>query len=228
MAIIHVMGRPTADPVMQQGKNSGAEYVSLDIATAQRSQNPQNGQTQYETLYVTCYFSKYLAERLIKANVKKGTCLYLYGDVEIHPFLYSQGAKAGQPGTSIKMNVKDWQFCLSNKPETETAAIPQGNGMANNGGAMPPAVGGGQSPNLPTNGSMAAPAPLNAPMVNAAGMQGNSFPGAAMTGGMANRQPMFQPNGGMAGGVQMAYSAAPGNGFNSIPEGMAGSLPFNA
>ena len=43
-AIIHVMGRVTKDPAMQQGKNNGSEYISLDLASSQRSQNTQNGQ----------------------------------------------------------------------------------------------------------------------------------------------------------------------------------------
>ena len=41
-AIIHLMGRVTKDPAMQQGRNNGTEYISLDLATSQRSQNAQN------------------------------------------------------------------------------------------------------------------------------------------------------------------------------------------
>ena len=33
-AILTILGRATRDPEMQQGKNSGTEYVSLDIAEA--------------------------------------------------------------------------------------------------------------------------------------------------------------------------------------------------
>ncbi len=53
---------------MQQGKNSGTEYVSLDIAVSQRGQDGKE-----ETIYYQCYFNKFLAERLAKAGVKKGT-----------------------------------------------------------------------------------------------------------------------------------------------------------
>ena len=35
-AIIHLMGRVTKDPVMQQGRNNGTEYISLDLATSQK------------------------------------------------------------------------------------------------------------------------------------------------------------------------------------------------
>jgi len=101
-AIIHVMGRVTKDPAMQQGKNNGPEYISLDLASSQRSQNTQNGQNGYESMFYQCYFNKFLAERLIKAGVKSGTCIYVYGDLEIHPFLYQQGQKAGQPGVGAQ------------------------------------------------------------------------------------------------------------------------------
>ena len=110
-AIIHLMGRVTRDPVMQQGKNNGTEYISLDLATSQRSQNAQNNpENPYESVFYQCYLNKHLAERLSKAGVKKGTCLYIYGDLELHPFVYSQGQRAGQAGSGAKINVRDWQF----------------------------------------------------------------------------------------------------------------------
>ena len=39
LSIIIVTGRVTADPVMQQAKNSGTEYISLGLATNQRGQS---------------------------------------------------------------------------------------------------------------------------------------------------------------------------------------------
>ena len=68
-AITIVMGRVTADLVMQQGQNSGARYINLNLATSQRGQNGD------ETVYYQCYFNQHLADRLEKAGVKKGTCL---------------------------------------------------------------------------------------------------------------------------------------------------------
>ena len=56
-AILTILGRPTKDPEMQQGKNSGTEYVSLDIAVSQRGQDGKE-----ETIYYQCYFNKFLAE----------------------------------------------------------------------------------------------------------------------------------------------------------------------
>ena len=109
--IIHLMGRVTKDPVMQQGRNNGTEYISLDLATSQRSQNAQNNpENPYESVFYQCYLNKHLAERLSKAGVKKGTCLYIYGELELHPFVYSQGQRADQAGSVAKINVRDWQF----------------------------------------------------------------------------------------------------------------------
>ena len=66
-AIIHLMGRVTKDPVMQQGRNNGTEYISLDLATSQRSQNAQNNpENPYESVFYQCYLNKHLAERLIR------------------------------------------------------------------------------------------------------------------------------------------------------------------
>ena len=50
-AILTILGRATRDPEMQQGKNSGTEYVSLDIAVSQRGQDGKE-----ETIYYQCYF----------------------------------------------------------------------------------------------------------------------------------------------------------------------------
>ena len=77
-AILTILGRATRDPEMQQGKNSGTEYVSLDIAVSQRGQDGKE-----ETIYYQCYFNKFLAERLAKAGVKKGTGLMIYGDLDV-------------------------------------------------------------------------------------------------------------------------------------------------
>ena len=90
-AILTILGRATRDPEMQQGKNSGTEYVSLDIAVSQRGQDGKE-----ETIYYQCYFNKFLAERLAKAGVKKGTGLMIYGDLELHPFIYQKGKNAGR------------------------------------------------------------------------------------------------------------------------------------
>jgi len=171
-AIIHLMGRVTKDPAMQQGRNNGTEYISLDLATSQRSQNAQNNpENPYESVFYQCYLNKHLAERLLKAGVRKGTCLYIYGELELHPFVYSQGQRSGQAGSGAKINVRDWQFCLSNKPEGETGGN-QAGAPPYNGGAATPGSGGYQNPG-----------PQNSGYQNPAGAaQGGAYP----AGGNAN------------------------------------------
>ena len=114
-AILTILGRATRDPEMQQGKNSGTEYVSLDIAVSQRGQDGKE-----ETIYYQCYFNKFLAERLAKAGVKKGTGLMIYGDLELHPFIYQKGKNAGQANAGPRINVKDWHFVPSNRSDSNT------------------------------------------------------------------------------------------------------------
>ena len=82
-AIIHLMGRVTKDPAMQQGRINGTEYISLDLVTSQRSQNAQNTpENPYKSVFYQCYLNKHLAERLIKASVSKNDFVgkYLLSD----------------------------------------------------------------------------------------------------------------------------------------------------
>lgn len=226
-AITHLMGRVTRDPVIQQAKNNGTEYISLDLAVSQRSQNNQNGQNAYETIYYQCFFNNYLTERIRKTNIKKGTCLYVYGELELHPFIYQQGQKAGQAGINAKINVRDWQFCLSNKPENESASgmNPNGNTMPNNGGAATP--GGGSYQNqTPANGGNymgGAGTPNNGGYANTGMANGNyaaSSPQQTYAGNANQR--MQTPVYG-----QMPAGGYPADGFSNIPESQAGQLPFN-
>ena len=206
-AIIHLMGRVTKDPAMQQGRNNGTEYISLDLATSQRSQNAQNNpENPYEFVFYQCYLNKHLAERLIKAGVKKGTCLYIYGELELHPFIYSQGQRSGQAGSGAKINVRDWQFCLSNKSEGDAGGN-QAGAPPYNGGAAMPGAGGYQNPN-PQNGSYQNPA-------NAA--QGGSYPAGGNTAG----------NGNYPGGSNVSGGGSYPNGGNGNANGNYGNGSSN-
>ena len=184
--IIHLMGRVTKDPIMQQGRNNGTEYISLDLATSQRSQNAQNNpENPYESVFYQCYLNKHLAERLSKAGVKKGTCLYIYGDLELHPFVYSQGQRAGQAGSGARINVRDWQFCLSNKSEGDAGGN-QAGAPPYNGGAATPGAGG-----YPNQG------PQNGGYQNPAGAaQGGAYPANGNAAGNGNYPGGSNPSGG--------------------------------
>lgn len=100
-SIILVTGRVTADPVIQQGRTTGTEYINLGLATNQRGADGND-----EAVFYQCYCNKFLADRLGKAGVKKGTCLLVYGELELRPFLYQKGERAGQPGLDAHITVK--------------------------------------------------------------------------------------------------------------------------
>ena len=224
--ITHLLGRVTRDPVMQQGKNTGTEYISLDLAVTQRSQNTQNGQTPYETVYYQCYFNKFLADRLQKAGVKKGTGLYVYGDLELHPFIYQQGQRAGQPGINAKINVRDWDFPPSNKPANESGSAPgmtpSGNATPTNGGA---AQGGSgyQNPGMANNGGYMGAANGASYGPAHADYAGNNSP----NNGYAGNANYAAPTGNAPQTYGGAQAPGAGDGFNNVPEYRAGQLPFS-
>ncbi len=225
-AITIIMGRATKDPTMQQGKNSNTEYISLDLAVNQKNQEGKE-----DTTYYSCFFNSFLAQRLIKAGVRKGTGLLIYGDLEIHPYIYQQGPKTGQAGVNAKIIVKDWQFTLSNKQEgnapTGTGAMSNGNAMPNMGNSMPHM--GNPVPNMEnsnsTYGNQGFP---NGNTMNTQGTNMNyqtaSMPQNQFQGG-AYPPPMM--NGNAAPNYGMQQSSYPNDGFSNIPESAAGKLPFN-
>jgi single-stranded DNA-binding protein len=208
-SIILVTGRVTADPVMQQGRTTGTEYMNLGLATNQRGNDGND-----EAVFYQCYCNKFLADRLSKAGVKKGTCLLVYGELELRPFLYQKGERAGQPGIDAHITVKDWQFLPANRTDGNPAA----NGTANPtaGTTPPPAIPGNGSaysggPAIGANGAM----PANQTMQN---MMGQQMP-QAQAG-----YPMTQGTPTNAAPVAGNYA---GDGFTNIPESMPPQqLPF--
>lgn len=89
-AIIFLPGRPTTDPQIMQAKNSNTTYTTLDISCPQRGADGNK-----ETVFYSCYFNSFLADRLMKAGVKKGTGLIIIGDLELHPFVHQKGKNQG-------------------------------------------------------------------------------------------------------------------------------------
>ncbi len=249
-AIIILPGRPTTDPQIMQAKNSNTTYATLDVACTQRGPDGKN-----ETVFYSCYFNAFLADRLMKAGVKKGTGLIIYGDLELRPYVHTKGQNQGKANAGPNVTVKDWQFA----PSTRT----DDNGVNSN-----PAGGG------PQNGYGQAGAPQNAygqgggtPASMAqnnygqpAGMTGGSYPaagGTPQTGypqtpqngytqqGTIPQNGYGQPNGNMpnppqngpgqqAGGYMppngagAAQGGYPNDGFTQVPEQQAGKLPFAA
>ena len=104
-AIIFLPGRPTTDPQIMQAKNSNTTYTTLDISCPQRGADGNK-----ETVFYSCYFNSFLADRLIKAGVKKSTGLIIIGELELHPFIHQKGKNQGKPNSGPSVVVKEWQF----------------------------------------------------------------------------------------------------------------------
>ena len=142
-AIIFLPGRPTTDPQIMQAKNSNTTYTTLDISCPQRGADGNK-----ETVFYSCYFNSFLADRLMKAGVKKGTGLIIIGDLELHPFVHQKGKNQGKANSGPSVVVKDWQFAPLTYDDVNGAnpgvpgGVPQ-NGYGQPGGAPVPNQQGG-------------------------------------------------------------------------------------
>ncbi|MDD3279545.1 MAG: single-stranded DNA-binding protein [Lachnospiraceae bacterium] len=218
---IIIMGRTTKPPVIQQAQNTGAEYISLDLAVSQWNQKDRHE----ETIFYKCFFNSYQAQKLIKANVKQGSTLQIIGNLTLQPFIYQKGERAGQPDSGARIEVYDWQYTLSNKPENADAggSAPT-QGMAN--GGVP--NGGYQNQGYANQANYAAQNSGygNAPAPNMA--QGQPPQNQQAQQQSQNRQSQnYQQT---ANGYQgmPAGNAYANDGFTNVPEGMAQQLPFPA
>lgn len=207
-AKIIIMGRPTRDPEIERSQN-GTEYVSLDLAVSQRGQNGKD-----ETVFYQCYFNKSLADRLGKAQVRKGSCLVITGTLELHAFVYQQGNRAGTAGISANVRVLDWEYAIANRPENGGNTQPPANGQNNYG-----TPGNGQSyPQGNAGGSQAAP---NTSGYQSKARPNNGYPqqNAQNQGGTQNYQTNGYPAQPPAGG----YPQGNYGGFQNVQQEQ---LPF--
>ena len=211
-------GRPTKDPVMQQAKNSATEYISLDIAVPRRKKDGKD-----DALFIHCYFNKALADRLLNAKVKKGSCIQIRGDLDIDAFLYNQG----QPGVNANCYVENWEFCLSNRQNSGQNPN-QGQNGNNPGGNYP--NNGGQNNRTPNgNGFGGSYAGNNNPQgssANSRNMNGG-YPRSAPGGVPTQANSYGNPNQNAEGGY--GYNPNPGDsyyseGFDGVPQE---PLPYN-
>ena len=235
---IIIMGRPTKPPVMQQAQNTGAEYISLDLAVSQWNQKDRHE----ETVYYKCFFNSFQAQKLIKANVRQGSTLQIIGNLTLRPFIYPKGERAGQPDSGARIEVYDWQYTLSNKPENADA----GANAANSTGTAMPAGNGAQTPaggNVPTQG-MANGGYQNQGYANQAnyvaqnsGYSNAPAPNMAQGQPPQNQQAQQQSQNRQSQNYQQtangyqgmpAGNAYANDGFTNVPEGMAQQLPFPA
>lgn len=209
------MGRTTADPVVSTSQN-GVPYIILDLAVPQYGQNGKD-----EVAYYQCYFNQTFIERMNKAKVRKGSCLFIVGVLELHPFIYQQGSRAGQAGINANVRVVDWDYTISNRSDnggkTQNQNNPQngvnaGGGQAyqqgNAGGTQTPGAAGNGQPYSQNNmgGAQTPGATGNAQ----AYQQGN--PNYQQSAGTFGYQTQGSPNNGsLPGGQQNTPSPAPAN-----------------
>lgn len=207
-------GRPTKDPVMQQTQDGTTEYISLDIAVPRRKREGKDN-----ALFIHCYFNKTLADRLLNAKVKKGSCIQIHGDLDIDGFLYKQG----QPGVNANCYVENWEFCLSNRQNSWQDFNHGQNGNyqqnGNNQNGNSPNGGGQNNCNPNRNTSGGSYAGMNGP-------NGTSANSRNMNGGYPRSAPGGVPT--QANGYGNPNQTAEGGyGYNPNPEGSYYSEGFD-
>lgn len=207
-------GRPTKDPVMQQTQDGTTEYISLDIAVPRRKREGKDN-----ALFIHCYFNKTLADRLLNAKVKKGSCIQIHGDLDIDGFLYKQG----QPGVNANCYVENWEFCLSNRQNSGQDFNHGQNGNyqqnGNNQNGISPNGGGQNNCNPNRNTSGGSYAGMNVP-------NGTSANSRNMNGGYTRSAPGGVPT--QANGYgNPNQNAEGGYGYNPNPEGSYYSEGFD-
>ena len=197
---ITIAGRPTKDPTMQTSKD-GTKYITLDIA------NTQGFGDNAHSLFFSCYFNAYLAERLVKAKVAKATCLDITGKFDSKEFT----RRDGTPGRSLEIRVQDWEFSISNKADSQNMA--------------------------PTNVSPGTQAPTNAPVGQAPPASVNQTPGYNPGAAPYPQGTMPPANNGYMQPAGQNYAPPaqntqppqqPADGFTSVPQAYANQLPFPA
>ena len=109
LSTITLIGRPTKDPELMTSK-AGVPYVCLDIAV-----NKGFGDKEHPNYY-KAYLKDEAANRVIKAGVKKGSALFITGDLDIRTYT----KKDGTIGTSCDVNVMDWGYVSTGKAKTDT------------------------------------------------------------------------------------------------------------
>ncbi len=113
---IILIGRPTTDPEVQMSR-SGKNFVRLDMAV-----NKSFGDKAHVNYYRAWFQGEHI-EQITKAGVKKGSLIYITGDLDVKSFT----RKDGSQGQSLDINVSGWGFA-STKSQTATEGKPAANG----------------------------------------------------------------------------------------------------
>ena len=108
MTSITLICRPTKDPELRTSP-SGVTFTTLDVAVTKGF-----GEKEH-TNYFRAYCKNDMAQRVINAGVKKGSLIYITGDLDIRPFT----RKDGSTGTANEITVFDWGYVNTGKPKSD-------------------------------------------------------------------------------------------------------------
>ena len=108
MSSITIICRPTRDPELKSSP-SGVIFTTLDVAVTKGFGDKEHPN------YFRAYCKNDMAQRVINAGVKKGSLIYITGDLDIRPFT----RKDGSPGTANEITVFDWGYVNTGKPKSE-------------------------------------------------------------------------------------------------------------
>lgn len=124
---ITLTGRVTADLEIQTSSN-GTAYIQFNVAV-----NKGFGEQEHANFYQCILFGK-AAERLSKAGVKKGSLLFITGDLDLVE--YTRKAD-GSKGMITKINVYEWSYVPTGKrTESSNASADAGTPASTDDGFM--------------------------------------------------------------------------------------------
>lgn len=105
---ISTFGRVTADlelKTSQNGKNT--TYVQFSIAVDKGFGDKEH------PIFLQCILYGADAERIVNAKVKKGSCIFIVGDLDISEFTRADNSKDHMP----RVTLYDWCFAPTNRPK---------------------------------------------------------------------------------------------------------------
>ena len=111
MSSITIICRPTRDPELKSSP-SGVIFTTLDVAVTKGFGDKEHPN------YFRAYCKNDMAQRVINAGVKKGSLIYITGDLDIRPFT----RKDGSTGTANEITVFDWGYVNTGKPKSDDNA----------------------------------------------------------------------------------------------------------
>ena len=119
MSSLTIICRPTRDPEFRTSP-SGVIFTTLDVAVTKGFGDKEHPN------YFRAYCKNDMAQRVINAGVKKGSLIYITGDLDIRPFT----RKDGSTGTANEITVFDWGYVNTGKPKSDDNAQMQNGTLA--------------------------------------------------------------------------------------------------